>query len=91
MGKRGGSGERPNKPAQRQALKLGAADYWVVVRRARPNVKTLLEITFAGRDRFTVIEDRRVATHALRRAKDRRRNVETVRLEDFFLAERQDL
>ena len=91
MAKGATPGGGPHNKPQPRAPKLVAAGYWVVVRRGRPNVKTLLELTFEGRSRFTIIEDRRVGAGAGPFKRDRRKGAEMLRREDFFIAARQDL
>jgi hypothetical protein len=63
--------------------------YWVIVRRGQEEFRSVLEIAFSGRPSFTVIEDRRVAPRAIRRAEDRRQSDEGFLSEPFFVAERQ--
>jgi hypothetical protein len=65
-------------------------DYLIVVKRGKQELKTILEIAFRGRDRFTVIEDRRVTVRRVRPERERRRGGEALRLQDFIVAERSE-
>lgn len=63
-------------------------DYLIVVKRGKAELRRILEIAFQGRDRFTIIEDRRVVDRGVRPEQERRRGEEPLQHQDFLIAER---
>ena len=71
------------------APRVGAISYWIVVKRGKKELRTILETAFRDRRAFTVIEDRRSAPRR-RRKDERRESLERLRLQDFVVAERRE-
>ena len=64
-------------------------DYWVVVKRGRPELFELLRGAFQQREGFTVVQDRRIS--AGEQAETERRGHEPGWTGDFIVAERTGL